>query len=630
MVDQIKVNELDFDSIKDNLKHFLKSQSQFKDYDFDGSSMNVLLDVLAYNTHYNAFYANMVANEMFLDTAQLRDSVVSRAKMLGYVPRSMAASTIACRIELKVPTSTSPLPTSVIVPRYTKYKTVIDGTTYYFNTVEDHTAVQVRTEGSYHIYSTVNIRLYEGNRITQKYVFDANNNSQRFVIPNNNVDTSTLRVRVQRSATNQSTTAFNLTRSITGLNGDSAVYFLQEVEKELYEVYFGDGNVGRALEQSNIIYLDYLTTNGPDANGSSSFKYTAPIEGFEQDIVISEGNTKSSGGSERESIESIRYLAPLNYNAQNRVVTSTDYKTTILQNYADVQAVSSWGGEENEPPFYGKVFIALKPKTGLTINDVAKEEIKDSILKSRNVVTITPEIVDPVYMYIQPIIEVFFNREVGAYSAADIETDVKNAVLNYSETRLEQFQSYFRYSQFLRTIDESNPAIENSTITLKLATKISVTPNVARSYQFNYSNPVFHPHEGHFGSITTTTFTYDNNVQCFLSDDGDGVINVYKLVVGERRLIDTNIGTIDYAKGNITLSQFAPSGENDTSLTIMIVPREQDIFSVRNQVLEILPEDVIANATDSLNRYNAQVNTIYTNSTMQITTGTSSGTSGSY
>lgn len=624
MADQIKVNELDFDSIKDNLKHFLKSQSQFKDFDFDGASINVLLDVLAYNTHYNSFYANMVANEMFLDTAQLRDSVVSRAKMLGYTPRSMAASSITCRIELKVPTTTSPMPTSIVVPRYTKYKTVIDGTTYFYTTVDDHTAVQVRTEGGNHIYSTVNVRLYEGNKITQKYVYDANNPSQRFVIPNNNVDTSTLKVRVQRSATNQSTTAFNLTRSITGLNGDSAVYFLQEIEKELYEVYFGDGNVGRALEQSNIIYLDYLTTSGPDANGASSFKFTTPIEGFEQEIVLSEGNTKSSGGAERESVESIRYLAPLNYNAQNRVVTSTDYKTTILQNYADVQAVSSWGGEENDPPFYGKVFIALKPKSGLTINEVAKEEIKDSILKSRNVVTITPEIVDPVYMFIQPQIEVFFNREVGAYSAADIEQDVKAAVLQYSETKLEQFQSYFRYSQFLRTIDESNPAIENSTISLKLATKITVTPNQTRSYAFNYSNPVFHPHEGHFGSITTTTFSYGTDTQCFLSDDGDGVINVYKLVVGERRLIDTNIGTIDYTKGTINLSQFAPVGEDDTSLTIMIVPREQDIFSVRNQILEILEEDIVANATDSLNRYNAQVNTIYTNNTIQITpTGSS-------
>ena len=350
MAENIKVNELDFDSIKGNLKEFLKNQSQLKDFDFDGSSINILMDLLAYNTHYNAFYANMVANEMFLDTATLRDSIVSRAKMLGYTPRSMAASKILVNIELPVPTTTSPLPTSIIVPKYTKYKTVIDGKTYYFNTVQDHSAVQVRTEGDNYIYSTLNIYLYEGNKVEQKYVFDRNNSSQRMVLTNNNIDTSTLNVKVQRSATNLATTTFLKTTSITDLTSESPAYFLQEIEKEFYEVYFGDGSMGRALEHNNIVLIDYLTTNGIDANGASTFAYTTPIEGYEQQIQLVEGNTKSSGGAERETTESIRYLAPLNFNAQNRVVTSTDYKTAILQNYADVQAVTSWGGEENDPP----------------------------------------------------------------------------------------------------------------------------------------------------------------------------------------------------------------------------------------------------------------------------------------
>jgi uncharacterized protein YxeA len=611
MAENMKVNELDFDSIKGNLKEFLKNQNQLKDFDFDGSSINILIDLLAYNTHYNAFYSNMVANEMFLDTATLRDSVVSRAKMLGYTPRSMASSKILVNIEIPVPTTTSPLPTSIIVPKYTKYKTVIDGKTYYFNTVQDHSAVQVRTEGSNYIFSTLNIYLYEGNKVEQKYVFDKNNPSQRMVLTNNNIDTSTLNVRVQRSATNLATTTFLKTVSITDLNSESPAYFLQEIEKELYEVYFGDGNMGRALEHNNLILIDYLTTNGIDANGASTFAYTTPIEGYEQQIRLVEGNTKSSGGAERETTESIRYLAPLNFNAQNRVVTSTDYKTAILQNYADVQAVTSWGGEENDPPIYGKVFIAMKPKTGFVINDIAKEQIKDSILKSRSVVSITPEIIDPSYIFIRPLINVYFSREVGSYSASDIEQFVKDAVLNFSQVELEQFNTYFRYSKFLRTIDSANPAIQNSSISMTLLKKLVITPNASKAYSTKFSNAIIYPHEGHFGSIYTNNFTYFGDAGCYLSDDGYGVINVYKLVVGERRLIDTNKGSVNYETGQVDIINFRPESVNDTELVVSIVPREQDIFSIRSQILEILEGDIVVNATDSQIRYTNKINSIY-------------------
>jgi len=611
MADNLKVNELDFDSIKGNLKEFLRNQSQLKDFDFDGSSINVLMDLLAYNTHYNAFYANMVANEMFLDTATLRDSVVSRAKMLGYTPRSMAASKILVNVEIKVPTTTSPLPTSIIVPKYTKYKTVIDGKTYYFNTVQDHSATQVRTEGSNYIYSTLNIYLYEGNKVEQKYVFDKNNSSQRMILNNNNIDTSTLNVRVQRSSTNLATSTFIKTVSITDLNSETPAYFLQEIEKELYEVYFGDGNMGRALEHNNLILIDYLTTNGTDANGASTFTFTAPIEGYEQQIQIVAGNTKSTGGSERETTESIRYLAPLNFNAQNRVVTATDYRTAILQNYADVQAVTSWGGEENDPPIYGKVFIAMKPKTGFVINSIAKEQIKDSILKSRGVVSITPEIVDPSYIFLRTVINVYYNREVGAYSSSDIEQFVKSAVLNFSVTELEQFNTYFKYSKFLRTIDSSNPAIQNSSIAITMMKKLVVSPNISKAYSTKFSNAILYPHEGHFGSITTNTFTYFGDSGCFLSDDGHGVINVYKLVVGERRLIDTNKGIVNYENGQVDIINFRPESVDDTELVVSITPREQDIFSIRNQIIEILEDDIVVNATDSQIRYTNKINSIY-------------------
>lgn len=607
----LKVSELDFDQIKDSLKGFLKSQAQFKDYDFEGSSMAVLLDLLAYNTHYNAYYMNMVANEMFLDTAQMRESVVSRAKMLGYTPRSAGASKIAVQIKLKVPASTSPLPSSISIPKYTTYDSEIDGVTYKFNTVDSHNATQESLDGDYYIYSTPNVYLYEGNVINQEYVFDNNDPSQRFIIKNSNVDTSTIDVKVQRSSTNLQTQTFLKTVSISNLTSESPVFFLQETSKELYEVYFGDGNMGKALEHNNIIMINYLATNGPSANGASKFKYTKPIEGYAQEIVVAAGNTKSSGGAEREGIESIRYLAPLNFNAQNRVVTSTDYRTAILQNYPDVQAVSSWGGEENDPPVYGKVYIALKPKSGFIINDIAKAEIIDSILKERNVVSITPEIIDPSYIFIQPNIQVYFNREVGGYAAADIEAHVKEAVLNYSNTKLEQFKAYFRYSNFSKIVDESNEAIENSNITLKLSTRLPMTPNVSKSYSAAFSNPLEYPHEGHFGSIVTNTFTYFGDSQCYISDDGHGNLNIYKTVVGERRLIDTGLGTVNYDTGRVQVFDFAPESENDSQLVITVFPRDHDIFSIRNQILEILPDNIIVNATDSQIRYTQKINEIF-------------------
>ena len=607
MAENLKVNELDFDSIKANLKGFLKNQSEFKDFDFEGSSMSVLLDLLAYNTHYNAFYMNMLSNEMFLDTAKQRDNVVSKAKMLGYTPRSEASSKVLVSIEVKVPTSVTPIPTVVVVPKYTKYKTTIDKTAYYFNTLESHNAVFNRTEGDYNIFKTPNVYLYEGTTITQKFTYDKNNASQRFILENANADTSTLNVKVQRSVTNLATTQFNKTTSITGLSTTSAVFFLQEVDQGKYEVYFGNGVVGKRLEHDNVVIIEYISTSGADANNASSFTFTSPINGYEQNIVLSEGNLKSTGGADREDIESIRYLAPLNFNAQSRVVTANDYQTSILQNYADVQAVSSWGGETNIPPVYGKVFIALKPKSGFTINEVAKEQIKDSILKENNVVSITPEIVDPSYIFIKPTVQTYFNREIGAASAVEIESAVKANILSFSQTDLEQFNSYFRYSKFLRTIDASAPAIENSSLSLKLATNINITPNKSKSISASFSNAIFYPHTGHFGSIKTSGFTYFGVAGCYLSDDGAGTINVYRDIIGERRLVDTNKGSVNYDTGVFTAT-FTPEADDDILLSVEIVPRNQDIFSVRNQILEILETGINVVATDAQSRYVAQTN----------------------
>ena len=610
MANKINVSNLDFDDIKGSLKEFLKSQSQFKDYDFEGSSMSILLDILASNTHYNSYYLNMVANEMFLDTAEMRSSVVSRAKALGYTPRSTSSASAIVKIRCLVPVAEDQ-PTTVNIPQYAKYKTSIDGKTYFFNTLDGYFANptgETTEDGVYNIFETDNIRIYEGNYVQQKYNVDKQNTSQRYIITNSNVDTSSLVVSVQQSETNTSVVTYSKVTNITSASSESQIYFLQEIEKELFEVYFGDGTVGKELAQDNVVILQYLASNGSAANSATNFTYTAPISGYAQEVITQD---IASGGSERESIESIRYLAPLNYNAQNRTVTATDYQTSILQNYPNVQAVSAWGGEDNDPPIYGKVYVSLKPVAGFTITDSVKEQIKDSILKSRNVVSITPEIIDPNYMYIKPTVDFYYNRELGNKNADELTQSVRNSILNFSTQDLEKFNSYFKYSKFVGAVDNADRAIENSTVRVRLAQRLEMTPNVLRAYQANFSNPLNYTFIGDIGSITSNTFEYQGTDTCFISDDGNGVLGVYRNFLGERRVIQTNMGSVDYETGQVSISQFAPSGADDKLLELIVFPRNQDIYVVRNQILLVENTDILLTAFDSQTAYGKQVDTIY-------------------
>ena len=623
MANKINVSNLDFEDIKGSLKEFLKSQSQFKDYDFEGSSLSILLDILASNTHYNAYYLNMVANEMFLDTAEMRSSVVSRAKALGYTPRSVQSASAIVKIRCLVPVAEEQ-PATINIPQYSKYKTTIDGKTYFFNTLDGYFANptgETTEDGIYNIYSTDNIRIYEGNYVQQKYNVDRQNPSQRFIITNPTVDTSSLVVSVQQSETNTNVVTYNRVTNITSASSESQIYFLQEVEKNLFEVYFGDGTVGRQLSQDNVVILQYLASNGPSANKASEFAYTAPISGYAQEITTID---VASGGAEREGIESIRYLAPLNYNAQNRTVTATDYQTSILQNYPNVQAVSAWGGEDNDPPIYGKVYISLKPVAGFTITDSVKDQIKDSILKSRNVVSITPEIIDPNYMYIKPTVDFYYNRELGNKNADELTQAVRNSILRFSTNELEKFNSYFKYSKFVGAVDNADRAIENSTVRVRLAQRLEMTPNVLRAYQANFSNALNYTFIGDIGSIVSNTFEYQGTDTCYISDDGKGVLGVYRNFLGERRVIQTNMGTVDYETGKVSLSQFAPSGADDKILELIVFPRNQDIFVVRNQILLVENTDILLTAFDSQTAYGKQVDTIYQgNQSVNVQTGAS-------
>lgn len=384
---KISTAELDFDQIKTNLKAFMQGQTEFQDYDFEGSAMSVLLDVLAYNTHYNALYTNLAVNESFLDSATKRNSVVSRAKEIGYVPGSAKCSYATVNITVSATTST---PVALTLPAYSPFTSTIDDVQYTFYTLEDTTAVL-----SGNTYTFTGVTIKEGVPLSYKYVVTEN---QKYVLPNKDVDLSTVTVRVQENQTSSSFETFINNEDIVTLTSTDPAFFVKEIENEYYELEFGNGVIGKALSTGNVVNINYFVSNKGAANGARSFVYQGStlLGGIVSVITTME----ATGGVDKEGIDTIRYNAPRAYSAQNRAVTVNDYRSTILSKYDEADSVNVWGGEDNVPPVYGKVFISIKPKSTETLSAGQKDFILNNIIKPRNVVTITPEFVDPEYIYL--------------------------------------------------------------------------------------------------------------------------------------------------------------------------------------------------------------------------------------
>ena len=378
---KLTVSELDFDNIKTNLKSFLQGQSEFQDYDFEGSGFAVLLDVLAYNTHYLGFNANMLANEMYLDSADIRKNIVSIAKMIGYTPTSCRAANSELTVRVNdVPSTT----TSLTMDKGTVFTSSIDGTSYQFVTNQSYT---IQPDSG--VFQFAGVKAFEGTLVTFKYTKDDSDPDQRFILTNNNIDTSTLKVSVQNSTSDSTTEVYSLATGFGDLTGTSKVYFLQEAEDGKFEVYFGDGLLGKKLSDGNIVILEYIVTNKTEANGASSFALSGDIDGFSNVSITT--TSIAANGTEPQTKESIRFNAPLQYTAQDRAVTSKDYETIVKSVYANAQSVSAWGGEDDETPQYGVVKIAIKPIEGSSLSNSTKESIKTQ-LKQFNVVSVRPEI----------------------------------------------------------------------------------------------------------------------------------------------------------------------------------------------------------------------------------------------
>ena len=585
---KLQVSDFDFDDIKANLKSFLQDQSEFQDYDFEGSGFAVLLDLLAYNTHYLGFNANMLANEMYLDSADIRKNIVSLAKMLGYTPTSPKSPTATVDILMNnIPTTVA----TITMAKGTAFTTSVDGETYQFVTNAVHTLTP--TNG---VYKFSNIPLYEGTLVTFKYTADSTDVDQRFVIPSVSADTSTLKVSVQNSASDTTTSTYTLATGITSISATSKVYFLQEMEDGKFEVYFGDDVLGNKLDDGNIVILEYIVSNKDEANGASSFTLSGSIGGY-SDVTLTTVSS-AQGGAEAQTKESIRYNAPLQYSAQDRAVTTGDYETIVQSLYPNAQSVSAWGGEDDETPVYGVVKIAIKAASGSTLTNTTKTNLVTQ-LKKYNVASVRPEIVDPETTSILLTTNVKFDQNSANKTADTLKSDILTTLTNYNTNTLTQFDGVFRYSKVTGLIDNTDSSILSNITTLKIRKDFTPTLAVSSKYNVYFRNSLYNPHSGHNsaagGILESSGFKVsgDSSTVFYLDDDGAGNVRRYSFSGATRVYSASNQGTIDYATGSITINSLSVlsveniRGEASSKIELTVVPSSNDVVPVRDQILEI-------------------------------------------
>ena len=582
---KLEISQLNFDQIKANLKQYLSNQNTFKDYDFEGSGMAVLLDLLAYNTHYLSYHANIAANEMFIDTADLRPSIVSLAKALGYTPNSVRAPYADINVVVNGATGAT-----LTMNAGTQFTTTVDNVNYNFVTVGSNTISPV--DG---VYTFSNLKIYEGTYVSYNYTANTTDVDQKFLINSENADTSTLTVQVQESATDTTTNTYTKATSITELDSDSKVYFLQESDDGKFEVYFGDGVVGKAIANGNIVILKYVVTNKTAANGASSFALSGNIGG-NTNVTITV-NSNAANGSEAETKESIKFKAPKSYSAQDRAVTVNDYKVKVEEIYSNTGSVSAWGGEDNDTPFYGRVYIAIKPITGSTLTDTTKTDIITQ-LKKFSVASVTPVIVDPETTSVLLTSTIKYDEKQTAKTSTEIKTLVTAAVTNYNTNTLQKFDSVLRYSKLLETIDDSDTSILSNITTLKLRKPFTPSLSTSTNYTVNFSNALYNPHSGHNtssgGILSSTGFKVANESNVyFFDDDGEGNVRRYYLVGSVRTYTDNTAGTINYSTGAIAINALTIAsienirGAASTVVELTVTPNSNDVVPVRAQVIDI-------------------------------------------
>lgn len=581
MSNLIQTGNLDFADIKENLKTFLSSEKYAEflgDYDFDGSVISTLIDVLAYNTHYNALYTNMGINEMFIDSASKRSSLASIAKLLGYTPKSITSA--KCIVDIIVTPSVS-TSTTLTLNAGTTFATTVNDVTYTFNLLEDISASKLSSATA---FTFSDVSLYEGERVTITYTQGPD---VRFVIPEANADTSTIKVLVY----NQTLGAYVnyvSSKSIVDAGSTDNVFFIKHVDGGVNEILFGDGVFGTAVPEGSVVTITYLLSNGDAANNASVFSYSGGANSANIFNVITK--FASSGGAPEESKESIRYYAPLNYQAQGRVVTANDYAAIISSTYPYIESVSVWGGQDNNPPQFGKVFIAAKPFGRDTFTALEKFELKQGIINAKGMVTVVPEFVDPLYFDVEVLSNVYYNPSKTLLSVGEMQTEVKATILTYANT-LSKFETAFRHSYLTAQIDATDKSFVSSITTIRVRSKVFVELGIEANYSVDFKNPIANSNTSTFYS--TRFFLDGYSDRGYLKNDGNE-INFYTEDANGVPYFQKKVGTLDYA-GVVTLDNLTITSLYDADLEFVFWPSSYDVVPKNGTIIRIPSDKVTVN-----------------------------------
>jgi len=603
----VSLTGLDFQDVHDSLKNYLRGQSEFQDYDFEGSAMSILVNLLAYNTHYQAYYLNMVANEMFLDSAQTRASVVAAAKSLGYTPTSIRAATAVLDISLVRSAESA----TTVIDKYTPFSFTQSGTPYTFLVADDAT-INTTT-------NTATVTVKEGTKFEYSHVFDSLNNDQAIIIPDDNIDTSTITVSVYDSPESTDRTEYVFYSDFPSLNATSKVYFINENSNGQFEIYFGDNTIGQKPTEGSYIVIEAISTTGAAANGAGSRERTTPLFTIGSSLAgwssaTATVSSPAAGGASKQGIDQIRYLAPLFYETQNRAVTSRDYSAIVKQVYPTNESVQIYGGEDANPPEYGKVFVALKPVSGTTTSSRVKRNIVE-LLREKNIVTIVPEVVDPEILFCQVETLVSYDPRLTSKTSGTILANVVDEIKNFGDNTLEKFERSLRHSKFVTMIDDVDASISSNTTNVEIYQRITPVLNQSMSYTINFNNELFHPADGYSEAVVTSEpfIHYDSitnqNVTAYIQDNGSGVLQLYRIVNGEKSIFNVNVGTIDYTTGVAVLNNFAPVSIPSVNDFIKVYANiaSDDVTSSRNVILQILPEDIAVRVVAQETASNTQI-----------------------
>ena len=591
----LNITELDFEGISDNLKNYLKGQDKLKDYDFEGSTMSILIDLLSYASHIGAVNSNIAASELFLDSAQLRKNVVSRAKDLGFTPASETASKAIVEMTLNnVRNADGSIPTQndMTLPRGAIFQTVFDGQPYNFVVP---TSIKPTSEGLRFVYA--NVELIQGTYATDTFIYDRQIKNSKFVLSNERVDKQHIVVSVNSGGTTES---YTLSTDVSTITTTSKVFYTQENEDAYTEIYFGDGTLGKELSDGDIITVTYIIVDSEHANGSKQFSQITAINGFTDSSVLVQ--QEALGGGEKESIESIKFKANKFYTSQNRLVTLNDYKSKVSEYYPNADAIAVWGGEDNDPPEYGKVFLAIKPQNADYLSEAEKTVVINNINKL-NMLTVRPTIVDPEIVKILITTNFKYNKNVTQLSEGELETLVTNAIMDYDKDNLANFDAIMRHSKLIQAIDNADDSILSNTTNIRLKKNLKPTIGQEKGYTVAFGNALYNPHSGHnamSGGITSTTgfkVQGDSVNTMYFDDDGNGNLRRYYLSGSTRVYSDSSAGTVDYSSGKVSISAITITStvNNNSSIDFTVIPNSNDVVATRGSLIDISLSDIKVN-----------------------------------